>query len=135
MLAYILYLTCMYCTKRPTLLDIIYEFIDFHMEYSHNQIRPITRLLAWLISQSIGNLSPLSVACKCHKKIRRAIYSAYGHCILIVHRMSQHSTKGPQSAQEHQKRAQHILPNTAHKTHIEHCISKEAKQKKIAGIR
>ena len=114
MLAYILYLTCMYCTKRPTLLDIIYEFVDFHIEHSHNLIRSITGLLAWLISQSIGNLSPLSVACKCHKKIRRAIYSAYGHCILIVHRMSQHNTEGPHNQHMSIKRGHNTFFPTQH---------------------
>jgi hypothetical protein len=74
-------------TKNFIFSNVIYEFIDLHMEDPYNDIGTIACLLTRLKAKGIDYLLPFMVACEGDEEIWRAVYSADGHRVLVVHHM------------------------------------------------
>ena len=74
-------------TKYFIFSNVCHEFIDLHMEDPYNDIGTIACLLTRLEAKRIDYLFPFRIACEGDEEIWRAVYSADGHRVLVVHYM------------------------------------------------
>jgi len=64
--------------------NIVYIFLELHMEYTAGDIGTIRRFLARLTSQGLLYLWPVSIACESCEQSGRPVCSRNGYTIMVI---------------------------------------------------